>query len=140
MIVDDSDNVLIALTADIAAAYATNNRLTLDDMPQLIADVYAALAACGPPDSLPELGTDPKVPIRSSIKPGYIVCLEDGIPLKMLKRHLMAQHRLTPDEYRRRWGLNHDYPMIAPKHAEQCRKLAKAIGLGTRPRKTPSAT
>ena len=79
---------------------------------------------------------EPKVSIRSSIKPDYIVCLEDGKKLKMLKRHLMTHYNMTPDEYRQKWGLNADYPMVAPNYAEQRRTLAKKIGLGTKRRRT----
>ena len=88
------------------------------------------------PTAAPEVRLEPKVPIRSSIKPDYIVCLEDGKRLKMLKRHLMTHYQMTPDQYRQKWGLNSDYPMVAPNYAEQRRTLAKAIGLGTKRRKT----
>ena len=80
----------------------------------------------------PEAKPEPKVPIRSSIKPDYIVCLEDGKKLKMLKRHLMTHYNMTPDQYRQKWGLTADYPMVAPNYAEQRRTLAKKIGLGTK--------
>jgi predicted transcriptional regulator len=86
--------------------------------------------------SAPEPKPEPKVPIRSSIKPDFIVCLEDGKRLKMLKRHLMTHYNLTPDQYRQKWGLAADYPMVAPNYAEQRRTLAKSIGLGTKRRKT----
>jgi predicted transcriptional regulator len=86
--------------------------------------------------SAPEARPEPKVSIRSSIKPDYIVCLEDGKKQKMLKRHLMTNHGMTPDEYRQKWGLAADYPMVAPNYAEQRRTLAKSIGLGTKRRKT----
>ena len=86
--------------------------------------------------SAAEAKPEPKVPIRSSIKPDYIVCLEDGKRLKMLKRHLMTHYQMTPDQYRQKWGLAADYPMVAPNYAEQRRTLAKSIGLGTKRRKT----
>ena len=82
--------------------------------------------------SAPEPKPEPKVSIRSSIKPDYIVCLEDGKKLKMLKRHLMTHYNMTPDQYRQKWGLSSDYPMVAPNYAEQRRTLAKSIGLGTK--------
>lgn len=87
----------------------------------------------------PEVRAEPKVSIRSSIKPDYIVCLEDGKQMKMLKRHLSTDHGMTPDEYRQKWGLNSDYPMVAPNYAETRRTLAKSIGLGTKGRKKTKA-
>ena len=135
---NDNDETLIALTADIVAAHVSNNSVAVSDLPLLIANVHGALATLGPAGVAPEVRAEPKVPIRSSIKPDYIVCLEDGKRLKMLKRHLMTHYQMTPDEYRRKWGLNSDYPMVAPNYAEQRRALAKSIGLGTR-RKKPTA-
>ena len=131
-----NDDTLITLTADIVAAHVSNNSVAVNDLPQLIANVHGALSALGGPGSVPEVRQEPKVPIRSSIKPDYIVCLEDGKRLKMLKRHLMTHYQMTPDQYRQKWGLNSDYPMVAPNYAEQRRMLAKAIGLGTKRRKT----
>ncbi len=135
----DNDDTLITLTADIVAAHVSNNSVAVNDLPQLIANVHGALSALGGPGSVPEVRQEPKVPIRSSIKPDYIVCLEDGKRLKMLKRHLMTHYQMTPDQYRQKWGLNSDYPMVAPNYAEQRRTLAKAIGLGTKRRKTTTA-
>ena len=137
MELDSNDETLITLTADIVAAHVSNNSVAVNDLPQLIANVHGALAALNGPSSLPEAKPEPKVPVRSSIKPDYIVCLEDGKKLKMLKRHLMTHYSLTPDQYRQKWGLNSDYPMVAPNYAEQRRTLAKAIGLGTT-RKRPA--
>ena len=131
-----NDDTLITLTADIVAAHVSNNSVAVNDLPQLIANVHGALAGLGGAGSVPEVRQEPKVPIRSSIKPDYIVCLEDGKRLKMLKRHLMTHYQMTPDQYRQKWGLNSDYPMVAPNYAEQRRTLAKAIGLGTKRRKT----
>ena len=131
-----NDDTLITLTADVVAAHVSNNSVAVNDLPQLIANVHGALAALGGSGSAPEVRQEPKVPIRSSIKPDYIVCLEDGKRLKMLKRHLMTHYQMTPDQYRQKWGLNSDYPMVAPNYAEQRRTLAKAIGLGTKRRKT----
>jgi predicted transcriptional regulator len=101
--------------------------------------VHGALSTLGSTGAAPEVRAEPKVPIRSSIKPDYIVCLEDGKRLKMLKRHLMTHYQMTPDQYRQKWGLNSDYPMVAPNYAEQRRTLAKSIGLGTKRRKTTNA-
>ncbi len=133
---EGNDDTLITLTADIVAAHVSNNSVAVNDLPQLIANVHGALAGLDGPGSAPEVRQEPKVPIRSSIKPDYIVCLEDGKRLKMLKRHLMTHYQMTPDQYRQKWGLNSDYPMVAPNYAEQRRTLAKAIGLGTKRRKT----
>ena len=134
-----NDDTLITLTADIVAAHVSNNSVAVNDLPQLIANVHGALATIGGDGSVPEVRPEPKVPIRSSIKPDYIVCLEDGKRLKMLKRHLMTHYQMTPDQYRQKWGLNSDYPMVAPNYAEQRRMLAKSIGLGTKRRKTVKA-
>jgi predicted transcriptional regulator len=136
MEIQDNDDTLITLTADIVAAHVSNNSVAVNDLPQLIANVHGALAVLGSGGSAPEVRAEPKVPIRSSIKPDYIVCLEDGKKLKMLKRHLMTHYNMTPDQYRQKWGLNADYPMVAPNYAEQRRNLAKSIGLGTKRRRT----
>ena len=135
---ETNDDTLITLTADIVAAHVSNNSVAVNDLPQLINNIHGALAGLAG-RSAPEAKPEPKVPIRSSIRPDYIVCLEDGKRLKMLKRHLMTHYQMTPDQYRQKWGLNSDYPMVAPNYAEQRRKLAKAIGLGTKRRKTGKA-
>ena len=131
-----ADDTLITLTADIVAAHVSNNSVSVNDLAQLIQNVHGALAGLSGPSSAPEAKPEPRVPIRSSVKPDFIVCLEDGKKLKMLKRHLMTHYSLTPDQYRAKWGLASDYPMVAPNYAEQRRALAKAIGLGTKRRKT----
>jgi predicted transcriptional regulator len=131
-----NDDTLITLTADIVAAHVSNNSVAVNDLPQLIANVHGALSTLSGPGSTAEAKPEPKVPVRSSIKPDYIVCLEDGKKLKMLKRHLMTHYQMTPDQYRQKWGLAADYPMVAPNYAEQRRMLAKSIGLGTKRRKT----
>ena len=136
---DGNDDTLITLTADIVAAHVSNNSVSVNDLPQLIANVHSALSGISGSSAAPEAKPEPKVPIRSSIKPDYIVCLEDGKKLKMLKRHLMTHYSMTPDQYRQKWGLSADYPMVAPNYAEQRRALAKAIGLGTKRRKTKTA-
>ncbi len=126
---------LITLTADIVAAHVSNNSVAVSDLPVLIANVHSALAGLGGPIVEPEVKQEPAVSIRASIKPDYIVCLEDGKKLKMLKRHLMTHYKMTPDQYRAKWNLAADYPMVAPNYAEQRRTLAKKIGLGTKRRK-----
>jgi predicted transcriptional regulator len=128
----DLSETLITLTSDIVAAHVSNNNVVVDDVPALIQKVYGALAGLGaaPPA---EVKPEPAVSVRSSIKNDHIVCLEDGKKMKMLKRHLMTDHGLTPAEYRTRWGLSADYPMVAPDYAEKRRALAKEIGLGRKP-------
>jgi predicted transcriptional regulator len=137
---EGAEDTLLALTADIVAAHVSNNSVAVNDLPNLIQNVHAALSTISDTRSAPEARPEPKVPIRSSIKPDYIVCLEDGKRLKMLKRHLMTHYQMTPDQYRQKWGLNADYPMVAPNYAEQRRALAKSIGLGTKRRKTRGAS
>ncbi|HYZ48957.1 MAG TPA: MucR family transcriptional regulator [Sphingomonas sp.] len=126
---------LITLTADIVAAHVSNNSVAVNDLPTLIANVHGALSGLGTPAPQPESKPEPKVSIRSSVKPDYIVCLEDGKKLKMLKRHLMTHYNMTPEQYRQKWNLPADYPMVAPNYAEQRRSLAKKIGLGTKRRR-----
>lgn len=130
----DREGALIALTADIVAAHVGNNSVDIADIPVLIRSIHDALRGLGAAVEEPEQKQEPAVPVRNSIKPDYIVCLEDGRKLKMLKRHLMTHFQLTPDEYRTKWNLPADYPMVAPNYAEQRRSLAKKIGLGTQPR------
>ena len=134
--IDSGEDTLLTLTADIVAAHVSNNSVAVNDLPNLIQNVHSALAVISRANSGPEPKPEPKVPIRSSIKPDYIVCLEDGKRLKMLKRHLMTHYNMTPDQYRQKWGLSPDYPMVAPNYAEQRRTLAKSIGLGTKRRKS----
>ena len=127
------NETLITLTADIVAAHVSNNSVAVADLPQLIANVHGALSNLGAPAPVVAAAPEPAVSIRASIKPDYIVCLEDGKKLKMLKRHLMTHYGMTPDEYRTKWGLPRDYPMVAPNYAEQRRSLAVQIGLGRKP-------
>ncbi|MDT0574782.1 MucR family transcriptional regulator [Croceicoccus sp. F390] len=127
------NETLVTLTSDIVAAHVSNNAVDVDQMPALITKVYSALAGLGDELAEEEVPPEPAVPIRSSVKPDYIVCLEDGKKLKMLKRHLMTHYGMTPDDYRQRWGLASDYPMVAPNYAERRRELAKKIGLGRKP-------
>ena len=136
---EEGQETLIALTADIVAAHVSNNSVAVNDLPQLIQNVHGALSGLSASRAAPEAKPEPKVPIRSSIKPDYIVCLEDGKKLKMLKRHLMTHYQMTPDQYRQKWGLSPDYPMVAPNYAEQRRTLAKSIGLGTKRKRNARA-
>ena len=130
------EDTLLTLTADIVAAHVSNNSVAVNDLPNLIQNVHQALRGISTSSAAPEAKPEPKVSIRSSIKPDYIVCLEDGKKLKMLKRHLMTHYNMTPEQYRQKWGLSADYPMVAPNYAEQRRTLAKSIGLGTKRRRT----
>ncbi|PZU13387.1 MAG: transcriptional regulator [Sphingobium sp.] len=127
--------LLITLTSDIVAAHVSNNSVAVSDVSSLIQNVHAALAGLSQPAPAPEVKLEPAVSVRSSVKPDYIICLEDGKKLKMLKRHLMTHYQMTPDDYRAKWGLPADYPMVAPNYAEQRRSLAKKIGLGTKRRR-----
>ncbi|MGN6122446.1 MAG: MucR family transcriptional regulator [Sphingomonas oligoaromativorans] len=132
----DMTETLITLTADIVSAHVSNNSVAVADVPGLIQNVHGALTQLGLGAPEPEVKQEPAVSIRSSVKPDYIVCLEDGKKLKMLKRHLMTHYQMTPEQYRAKWNLPADYPMVAPNYAEQRRTLAKKIGLGTRRRKS----
>ncbi len=118
---------LVEFTAKIVEAHVLNNALAVADLPGLIATVHETLAAIGEGRAA---RSEPAVSIKKSVRPDYIVCLEDGEKYRMLKRHLRAAHDLTPDDYRKRWGLAWDYPLVAPKYAEVRSKLAKKIGLG----------
>ena len=128
--------LLITLTSDIVAAHVSNNSVSVGDVSLLIQNVHAALSGLSTPAPAPEVKPEPAVSVRSSIKPDYIICLEDGKKLKMLKRHLMTHYQMTPEDYRAKWGLPADYPMVAPNYAEQRRNLAKKIGLCTQRRRT----
>jgi predicted transcriptional regulator len=127
---EEITNELLSLTADIVAAHVANNRVATNEVSDLIAQVHAALSGLTEPKKPAEPEPQPAVPIRSSIKHDYIVCLEDGKKLKMLKRYLRTNYNMSPEEYRAKWKLPRDYPMVAPAYAEQRRGLARAIGLG----------
>ncbi|WP_225770445.1 MucR family transcriptional regulator [Inquilinus sp. Marseille-Q2685] len=127
-----STDALRKHTVQIVAAHVSHNSVAPNDLPALIEQVYGALTGLGKPSTPAPSRPEPAVPIRKSVTPDYIVCLEDGKKLKMLKRHLQAAYSMTPDEYRERWGLPADYPMVAPNYAKQRSSLAKSIGLGTR--------
>ncbi|WP_029010879.1 MucR family transcriptional regulator [Azospirillum halopraeferens] len=126
---------LLSLTTEIVAAHVSNNTVAPGDLPTLIEQVYRSLASVGAEPAPAEERPQPAVPIKKSVTPDYIVCLEDGKKLKMLKRHLKTAYNMTPEEYRERWSLPADYPMVAPNYARQRSSLAKQIGLGTRARR-----
>lgn len=126
----ESNEMLLEMTSNIVAAHVSNNSVSLGDLPQLISNVYNALSGIDTPAVAEEKVPEPAVPVRSSVKPDYIVCLEDGKKLKMLKRHLATAYNMTPEQYRKRWNLPADYPMVAPNYAEKRRGIAKQIGLG----------
>jgi len=130
---NDMAETLITLTSDIVAAHVSNNSVAVDDVPSLISNVYGALAGLGVGAAQEEVAPEPAVSVRASVKKDHIVCLDCGKKMKMLKRHLMTEHGMTVDEYRQRWNLGADYPMVAPDYAETRRDLAKKIGLGRKP-------
>ena len=125
---------LLELTTEIVAAHVSNNTLPVNDLPQLIQDVYKTLVNVGNGQVSSER-LQPAISIKKSITPDFIICLEDGRKLKMLKRHLKTAYNMTPEEYREKWGLPRDYPMGAPNYAKHRSSLAKKIGLGTKPRR-----
>jgi predicted transcriptional regulator len=130
--VEENDDVL-GLTAQIVSAHVSNNSVTPDSLPALIQEVYRTLSGVGREPPAQDKLT-PAVPVKKSVFPDHIVCLEDGKKLKMLKRHLKTAYGMTPEQYRERWGLAQDYPMVAPNYAKHRSSLAKKIGLGTKPR------
>ncbi|MEL6477057.1 MAG: MucR family transcriptional regulator [Pseudomonadota bacterium] len=121
---------LLTLTSNIVAAHASNNAVPSSDLPGLIQTVFETLEGLTSPAEEPVVELKPAVPIKKSVTDDYIICLEDGKPLKMLKRHLKTAYDMTPEEYREKWGLPHDYPMVAPAYSATRKKLAKDIGLG----------
>ncbi len=132
-------DALLTLTADIVCAHVANNSVAVSDLPTLIGSVHSALASLGVPSPEQAIsGQTPAVPVRRSIKPDHLICLEDGKKLKMLKRHLMTHYQMTPTDYRAKWNLPADYPMVAPEYAEQRRTLAKSIGLGRKKAPSPA--
>ena len=127
---------LVEMTAQIVSAYVSNNEVVAADIPRLISDTHSALAqASGNGVDAEKEGLKPKVPIKKSVTDDHIICLEDGKKFKSLKRHLRTHYNLSPEEYRERWGLPHDYPMVAPNYARERSNLAKRMGLGTRKQK-----
>lgn len=129
----DIKETLITLTSDIVAAHVSNNAVDVNELPSLISNVFSALNGLGGGASVAEERPEPAVSVRASVKKDHIVCLDCGKKMKMLKRHLSTEHGMTPDEYRARWELGPDYPVVAPNYAETRRKLAKQIGLGKMP-------
>lgn len=125
-----TDTSLLTLTADIVAAHVSNNDVSADELPALIASVHQSLADLGKPVEQPAPELKPAVSIRASVKPDHIVCLEDGRKLKTLKRYLRTRYNMTPEEYRAKWNLPADYPMVAPDYADRRRSLAHQFGLG----------
>src|SRR4028119_1150597 len=124
---ENAAEALVALTADIVSAHVSNNSVAVSDLPTLIQNVHNALTGLGKVQEEAPVKQEPAVSVRSSIKPDYVVCLEDGLKMKMLKRHLMTDHGMTPEQYRQKWGLGPDYPMVAPNYAEQRRTPATKI-------------
>lgn len=124
---------VLGLTAQIVSAHISNNAVGADALPSLIQEVYRTLAGVGKEQVLPDKQL-PAVPIKKSVFPDFIICLEDGKKLKMLKRHLKTSYNMTPEQYREKWQLPPDYPMVAPNYARHRSSLAKKIGLGTKPR------
>ncbi len=129
---------LLRLTTQIVAAHTSHNQVTPESLLRLIESVYTTLATVGTAAPVAEK-PQPAVPVKRSVFPDHIVCLEDGKKLKMLKRHLRSTYNMTPDEYRSRWGLTPDYPMVAPNYAEQRSAFAKKIGLGRGAGRQPAA-
>ncbi len=132
----DSKAELVELTAEIVSAYVGNNPISSTDLPSVINEVHRALSSAVTEAEKPETPElKPAVSIRRSVSPDYIICLEDGKKFKSLKRHLRTHYNLSPDEYREKWGLPRDYPMVAPNYAEARSQLAKKMGLGQKGRK-----
>jgi len=131
---DNTSNAdILGLTAQIVSAHVSNNPVSTDSLSSLIQEVYRTLAGVG--TDAPEIEKQaPAVPVKKSVFADYIVCLEDGKKLKMLKRHLKTAYNMSPEQYREKWGLTSDYPMVAPNYAKHRSSLAKKIGLGTKPR------
>ncbi len=130
---DIAPSSTLEYAAQIVSAHVSNNSVQSSDLPTLIQQVYTALTTLGSAPAQAAEKPEPAVPVKKSVFPDYIVCLEDGKKLKMLKRHLMTSYNLTPDAYRERWGLPSSYPMVAPSYAERRSALAKSIGLGRKP-------
>ncbi|KPF71524.1 MucR family transcriptional regulator [Bosea sp. AAP35] len=134
---DNGESDFIELTADIVSAYVSNNSVPASDLPALISDVHAALGrvVSGAVPVMPTEAPKPAIPVKKSITADYLICLEDGKKFKSLKRHLRTQYNMSPEQYREKWGLPPDYPMVAPNYAEARSQLAKKMGLGQQRRK-----
>jgi len=132
---------VMSLTADIVSSFVSGNKLSVADLPSFIGQIHAALNLVARGKTEPEAQIlEPAVPIKSSVKPDYIVCLEDGKKFKSLKRHLRSSFNMTPDKYRAKWGLKYNYPMVAPAYSAKRSELAKSLGLGNLRQKARSAT
>ena len=131
--VTDHDE-LLQLTSQIVTAHVSKNPVPIGELPGLIQSVYATLSGLAAPAEKPEVELKPAVNPKKSVTDEYIVCLEDGKKLKMLKRHLSTAYGMTPEQYRAKWNLPHDYPMVAPAYAKKRQELARKIGLGRKPR------
>ena len=127
---NSNSGALLRMTADVAAAYLSNNPLPTAQLTEVIKTIYSSLLSLDRADGGATTSQRPIVPIKKSVTPEYIICLEDGKKLKMLKRHLRTAYGMTPEAYRAKWGLPADYPMVAPNYAEQRSVFAKRIGLG----------
>lgn len=125
---------LLTLTSEIVSAHVSNNAVASTDLPSVIETVFSTLSGLGGAPAEPEVEQKPAVPIKKSVTDDYIVCLEDGKKMKMLKRHLKTAYDMTPEQYRAKWNLGPDYPMVAPSYARKRQELAKKIGLGRKPR------
>ncbi len=130
----DQEEVL-RMTTDIVASFVSNNSVSADSMPEMIRSVHAALRELSGAEAKPEAKSKPAVPVSKSVTDDYIICLEDGKKLKMLKRYLRSQYDMSPEDYRRKWGLPSDYPMVAPAYSRRRSDFAKEIGLGRGGRK-----
>jgi predicted transcriptional regulator len=130
---------ILALTAQIVSAHVAHNAVAASALPGLIQEVHRTLSAIESAPAIVSQRPEPAVPIAKSLTQDFIICLEDGRQMKMLKRHLKTAYNMTPDQYRERWGLAQDYPMVAPRYAKQRSSLAKKIGLGTKSRKRRGA-
>ena len=134
----DEKSEIIEMTADIVSAYVGNNMVTAGDLPNLIQSVHRALAGVSNGAEVVEVAPkEPAVPVKRSITPGFLICLEDGRKFKSLKRHLRTKYNMSPEDYRAKWGLAKDYPMVAPDYAKARSELAKQMGLGQGGRQAP---
>lgn len=133
-------NDAIHLASDIVAAYVSNNTVKVDQVPGLLQEIYAAVSGLASGNPIYGGSSEPAIPINKSVTPEFVICLEDGKKLKMLKRYLRTHYDMSPEEYRRKWGLPADYPMVAPNYAKRRSQFAKQIGLGTAATKGQSTT
>lgn len=140
MLEEKAPTNILALTVQIVSAHVSNNAVAASALPILIDEVHRTLSSIDSPSAPTAQRPEPAVPIAESITPEFIICLEDGKKMKLLKRHLKAAFNMTPDQYRERWGLAQNYPMVAPRYAKKRSSLAKKIGLGMKPRKRNAAT